>query len=257
MKYLVQTNNITEEKSNKKVYYDRVILDTTDNSVYIVKGFDYNLIDLGLPSGTLWMDRNIGAKKPEDYGLYFAWGETQGYTADEVGKTKQFIWADYKYANGDEEKLTKYCNNSSFGNEGYTDNLTELESSDDAAYLYTKGNCKMPTNEQVLELLSETDVYLIKADGTEVHGTYAYPPYYIIWDSTIGNTDVVSGFEFRRKSNNSIKIFMPFNILWCSDQHPTDTPIYAWLYWIDKTGIYLDFRTYDRCYGCSIRGIKI
>lgn len=33
-------------------------------------------IDLGLPSGTWWADRNVGANSPEDYGDYFAWGET-------------------------------------------------------------------------------------------------------------------------------------------------------------------------------------
>ena len=57
-----------------------------------MEDFKYQLIDLGLPSGTLWMDMNIGASSPEDAGLYFAWGETQGYIADEVGKTKQFNW---------------------------------------------------------------------------------------------------------------------------------------------------------------------
>ena len=62
-----------------------------------MKEFKYELIDLGLPSGTLWMDRNIGASSPEDAGLYFAWGETQGYTADEVGRTRKFIWKDYKF----------------------------------------------------------------------------------------------------------------------------------------------------------------
>ena len=34
-------------------------------------------VDLGLPSGTLWATCNIGANAPEDYGDYFAWGETK------------------------------------------------------------------------------------------------------------------------------------------------------------------------------------
>lgn len=53
-----------------------------------MEDFKYELVDLGLPSGTLWMDRNISASSPEDAVLYFAWGETQGYTTDEVGKAK-------------------------------------------------------------------------------------------------------------------------------------------------------------------------
>lgn len=45
----------------------------------------YRLVDLGLPSGTLWADRNIGAASPEDAGLYFQWGDTQGWRRDQVG----------------------------------------------------------------------------------------------------------------------------------------------------------------------------
>ena len=44
-----------------------------------------HLIDLGLPSGTKWACCNVGAEKPEDYGGYFAWGETSEksfYTSD-------------------------------------------------------------------------------------------------------------------------------------------------------------------------------
>lgn len=44
----------------------------------------YNMVDLGLPSGLLWADRNVGATSPEDAGLYFAWGETKGCTAEQV-----------------------------------------------------------------------------------------------------------------------------------------------------------------------------
>jgi hypothetical protein len=36
---------------------------------------------LGLPSGTLWAKMNVGASTETDTGLYFAWGETQGYAA--------------------------------------------------------------------------------------------------------------------------------------------------------------------------------
>ena len=50
-------------------------------------------VDLDLPSGLLWATRNVGATSPEDYGDYFAWGETQ---------TKEFYtWSNYRYSNGD------------------------------------------------------------------------------------------------------------------------------------------------------------
>ena len=37
----------------------------------------HEYVDLGLPSGTLWATCNVGASKPEEYGNYFAWGETE------------------------------------------------------------------------------------------------------------------------------------------------------------------------------------
>ena len=37
---------------------------------------NHEYVDLGLPSGTLWATCNVGANTPEEYGDYFAWGET-------------------------------------------------------------------------------------------------------------------------------------------------------------------------------------
>ena len=68
----------------------------------------YEFVDLGLPSGTKWATTNVGATKPEEFGLYFAWGETEGYTADDVNNgVKQFSWADYKLCGGSDSTLTK------------------------------------------------------------------------------------------------------------------------------------------------------
>ena len=55
------------------------------------------LIDLGLPSGTLWAACNVGATSPEQAGLYFACGEISGFAADEEGKLERaFFWENYK-----------------------------------------------------------------------------------------------------------------------------------------------------------------
>ena len=54
----------------------------------------YHMVDLGLPSGTLWADRNVGATSPEDVGLYFAWGDTVGYTAEQVANGEKKFAAD-------------------------------------------------------------------------------------------------------------------------------------------------------------------
>ena len=107
-------------------------------------------VDLDLPSGTLWAACNIGANSPEDCGDYFAWGETEGYND---GKTN-FKWDTYKWLNEDTKKLTKYCSKSSYGNNGFTDTLTELGLEDDAAYVNWGSNWRIPSKEQFDELIN-------------------------------------------------------------------------------------------------------
>ena len=51
----------------------------------IVNNNGYDYVDLELPSGTIWATCNVGATKPSEPGLYFQWGDTQGYTAAQVG----------------------------------------------------------------------------------------------------------------------------------------------------------------------------
>lgn len=101
-------------------------------------------VDLGLPSGTLWATCNVGAITPEGYGDYFAWGETQPKTT--------YNWSTYRYCSGDKDQLTKYCNKSNYGNNGFTDNLTTLLPEDDAATANWGSGWCMPTREQWLEL---------------------------------------------------------------------------------------------------------
>lgn len=112
---------------------------------------NYAYVDLGLSSGTLWATMNVGANSPEDYGDYFAWGETVGYNN---GYTT-FSWSKYKYCNGSNNTLTKYCNESDYGYNGFTDTLTELEPEDDAAYVNWGIKWRMPTDAQWTEIRNE------------------------------------------------------------------------------------------------------
>ena len=108
-------------------------------------GHDY--VDLGLPSGTLWATCNLGANLPEEHGDYYAWGDTM---------MKATTWDAYKYANGGRNKLTKYCDNSEFGYNGFTDNLITLQGSDDPAAILWGGSWRTPTKTQWEELLQNT-----------------------------------------------------------------------------------------------------
>lgn len=99
-------------------------------------------VDLGLPSGTLWADRNVGAASPEDYGDYFAWGETT--------TKSDYEWSTLKYCEDNTgDSFSKYNTQSQYGN---VDNKTTLERSDDAATANWGSGWCMPTQQQFQEL---------------------------------------------------------------------------------------------------------
>ena len=101
-------------------------------------------VDLGLPSGLKWASFNLGASKPEEYGYYYAWGETE--TKDD------YSWATYKWCMGDWNTMTNYCSKSDYGYNGFTDTRTILNPKDDAAHVNLGGNWRMPTLAECLEL---------------------------------------------------------------------------------------------------------
>lgn len=105
-------------------------------------------VDLGLPSGRLWAKCNLGAKNPEDCGNYYAWGET---TTKEI-----YGWSTYKYCNGDYNQLTKYCSNSDYGYNGFTDSLITLQTMDDAVMATLSSSARIPTKEEWQELITNT-----------------------------------------------------------------------------------------------------
>ena len=90
-------------------------------------------VDLGL--SVKWATFNVGASKPEDYGDYFAWGETE--------PKEVYNWATYKWCDGTSSNMTKY---------NVTDGLTTLELSDDAAHVRWGDKWRMPTDDEMTEL---------------------------------------------------------------------------------------------------------
>ena len=120
-------------------------------------GDTHAYVDLGLPSGLLWATSNVGASSPEDYGDYFAWGET--------GPKSEYNWSTYQYCNGSQNTLTKYCNNSSYGYNSFTDDLTTLLPEDDAATANWGDGWRMPTMEEFEELYNNTTVTWTTQNG--------------------------------------------------------------------------------------------
>lgn len=122
-------------------------------------------VDLGL--SVKWAAFNLGAKAPEEYGNYYKWGET---TPADYG-----FWDTYKFVksvNG-EKTITKYClspnPHSGFGNtriefKGIVDHKTDLEPMDDAATVNLGDSWRMPTKEEMKELVN------CKHEWTTVNG---------------------------------------------------------------------------------------
>lgn len=113
-------------------------------------------VDLGL--SVLWATCNLGANAADDYGDYYAWGETEPYYDCQYpliwkkGVTAGYDWKSYKWCNGTYYSLTKYNYSDS---EGIVDNKTVLEKVDDAASVKLGGNWRMPTIQEWAELKTE------------------------------------------------------------------------------------------------------
>ena len=105
------------------------------------------MVDLGL--SVKWGSFNLGASKPEEYGAYFAWGETDWKA--------EYSWETYKWCEDDGSSLTKYCSNSGYGFKEFTDKKTVLDLDDDAARARLGDKWRIPTEGEYQELLAKCD----------------------------------------------------------------------------------------------------
>lgn len=134
----------------------------------------HEYVDLGL--SVKWATCNIGATAPEDYGDYFAWGETETKT--------DYSWSTYKYCNGSSYTMTKYCNISSYGDNGFTDTLTTLVPEDDVAHVKWGGSWRMPTQADFNELFNNCDWSWVTQNG-------------------------INGWKVTSRKDSSLSIFLP------------------------------------------------
>lgn len=131
----------------------------------------HQYVDLGL--SVKWATCNVGADSPEEYGNYYAWGET---VAKDI-----YDYSHYKYCNGTFSFMTKYCVNS---DQGKVDNKTSLDLSDDAVRVNWGGTWRLPTKEEFAELFENC-----------------------VW--TIVAQNGITGFKALSKKNGN-SIFLPF-----------------------------------------------
>ena len=128
-------------------------------------------VDLGLPSGIKWAKRNLGASKPSDYGDYYAWGETTPKP-----KKAKYNWATYKWmqaGQSDWKHITKYTVADGqteaiwydAGGNFIGDNKTTLIAGDDAATANLGSPWRMPTIDEIKELLDNCTWTWTTQDG--------------------------------------------------------------------------------------------
>ena len=191
----------------------------------------YEYVDLGL--SVKWATCNVGATKSEDYGDYFAWGETQPKST--------YNWSTYKWCNGSYNTLTKYCTNSDYGT---YDGKSTLELADDAARANWGGSWRMPTKEEQDELRDNCK-----------------------WECTTQNG--VKGYKVtsNKKGYTKNSIFLPAagcrdgssldDVGSCgrcwSNSLNTDNPSGAYYLYFNSYGVGWDY--YGRCYGRSVRPV--
>jgi len=231
--------------------------------IYSRDGEYHEWVDLGLPSGTLWATCNIGSQSPEEYGDYYAWGETEPQ-ADNV-----YSWASYSLCKGSYNTMTKYCQESKYGYNGFTDTLTELESADDAATVNWGADWQMPSLTQQTELRSNCYwEYVTSYNGKSVEG---YIVYKAKSDSDKGKYKC-SGSSTTPSASYSLSdghIFLPaagcrgdgsllnagsYGYYW-SRSLPTPGSGYAYYLYFHSSGIYGEYSS--RFYGLSVRPVRV
>ena len=184
-------------------------------------------VDLGL--SVKWATCNVGASKPEDYGEYFAWGETTTKST--------YDWSTYKWCNGSYDTQTKYCTDSSYGT---VDNKTVLDKEDDAAAVNWGGAWRMPTKEEQDELRNNCTWTWITQNG--VNGYTVTGPN--------GNSIFLPAAGYR--DDSSLIGAGSYGIYWSSSLNTYYTSD-AWYVYFYPSSVY---RYYDyRYYGHSVRPV--
>ena len=183
---------------------------------------DHTYVDLGLPSGTLWATCNVGANSPEEFGDYFAWGETQ--------PKDTCNWSTYQFYNG--VGLTKYTGD---------DGLTTLLPEDDAATANWGANWRMPTRLEWQELINNTTVTWTQQGG--VNGR--------LFTAQNGNTLFLPATGCFTGSN--IYYVGSGGYCWSSSLCMED-PTLTWTF-LFATDYYMIY-CYGRAYGRSVRPVR-
>lgn len=217
-------------QDGKKTDYVVTEVDSVTFNKMMHNGHEY--VDLGLPSGTLWATCNVGANKPEEYGDYFAWGETEPKST--------YTKANYKwFSNGDDHNITKYNYDSSYG---IVDNNNTIDLSDDAAHMNMGGDWRMPTLAELDELRNSCKWTWTTKNGVNGCKVTSLTNGNSIFLPAAGNTH-----------NNSLEYASNYGFCWSSTLITATYPLPAYGVYFGEDVVYRSY--YDRYFGLSVRGV--
>ena len=193
------------------------------------------MVDLGL--SVKWASFNVGASAPEEYGNYFAWGETE--------PKEDYSWSTYKWCKGSYTTMTKYCNNSICGYNGFTDYKAVLSPEDDAAAVNWGDRWRIPTLTECQELLDNcTTIW------TTLNGVYGRK----FTSNKSGHTEKWIFFPAAGiRHGTSLDNAGSYGYYWSSSLY-TDFPVFAYGVYFDSGSVNWDGSS--RCYGLSVRPVQ-
>ena len=179
----------------------------------------HEYVDLGLPSGTLWATMNIGADSPEEYGDYFAWGETE----------EKDVYDGSTY---------KYYQNDSYVSLGSDISGTEY----DVAHVKWGGNWVMPTLVDIKELVDNCTI-----EWTTLNGVTGQR-----FISKINNNSIfLPAADFRW--GGGLPYVGSNGYYWSSTQHPVYS---GHAYYLDFYSGSADWYSNGRSLGYSVRPVR-
>ena len=153
-------------------------------------------------------------------------------------------WSTYKWCNGSKTTMTKYCTESSYGNNGFTDNKKELDPEDDAAYVNWGRDWRMPSQEQFEELINSSYTTTEWTTQNGVNGR-------LITSKSNGNSIFLPAAGDR--SGSSLE-YPGSGYYWSRTLHES-YPSHAWSLYFYSSSI--DAGTgYSRFYGYSVRPVR-
>jgi hypothetical protein len=116
-------------------------------------------------NGPYWAECNVGATKSEDYGYYFWWGDTVGYTNTGSGWISVKDGASISFDDSGAAGSTYCKDNSALQSAGYIDSTGNLVAAHDAATAHLGAPWRMPTSDEIQALVDNCTTTWITTNG--------------------------------------------------------------------------------------------